>query len=100
MDINWKNALKEIRAKGVRVNTSVKGCCPGCVDADSLNIKEGQPFVFQLSSRFDTELGGYLYHQDLAGTPQADEVMDILEAHGLEVEWDRSESKTIEVTIR
>jgi hypothetical protein len=97
MGEKWKKAKAELRAIGVGVNTSVKGCCLGCVENSPFT--DEAPAIYQLSKRWSGQDGGFLCHQNLGGTLLALEVMAILENNRINWHWDGSQSKAIELDL-
>lgn len=90
---NWKNATKELRQAGIRVNVSVSACCMGC--ADLPNLDPDQPALYSLVSRFNSYDGGMVYHQNIADTELAAKVNEIFERNEVDIEWDGSDSDAI-----
>ena len=95
MDINWKQAKKDLKALGIRVNTSIKGCCPGCVENSPFTDEE--PAIFQLRNRWDGWNGGYLNHQNIVSSGLADKVTEVLTKNKIKWEWDGSNAYSIYV---
>jgi hypothetical protein len=75
MNTNWAAARKELKALGIKVNTSLKGCCLGCNESV---IDETVPAIYQLRSRWNSFDGGALNHQNIGDTFLAAQVMAIL----------------------
>jgi len=92
---NWKNATKELRQAGIRVNVSVSACCIGC--ADLPNLDPSQPAMYSLVSRFNTYDGGTVYHQNIGDTELAETVKAIFERNEIDFEWDGSDIETVRV---
>lgn len=97
MSENWKQAKRELRKEGISVNTSLKGCCLGCVE--NTPFTDNQPAIYQLSNRWDSYSGGYLSHQNIGDTLVATKVMSILNRNGLAWDWDGSESFSIGIDL-
>ncbi len=99
MDSNWKAATKELRAQGIRITTSVKSCCGTCITDEQIPPDGNKPIVYAIKQRFDTETGGWLYHQDLANTPFAETFAKVLRDNGIILTWDRTQEHTIKVAF-
>ena len=97
MGDNWKKAKAELRALGVGVKTSVKGCCLGCVENSP--FPDEAPAIYQLAKRFSNNRGGFLCHQNIGGTLLALEVMEILENNQIKWHWDGSKYRSIELDL-
>lgn len=97
MNANWKQAKKDLRAIGVTVNTSLKGCCLGCVENSP--IPKDVPAIYQLSKRFSATYGGFLCHSNLGDTALAAKVMAVLNDNGISWSWDGSPLRSIEITL-
>jgi hypothetical protein len=97
MSENWKQAKRELRKEGISVNTSLKGCCLGCLD--NAPFADEQPAIFQLSSRWDSYSGGYLSHQNIGDTMLAVKVMAILNSNGINWDWNGSEVFSIGIKL-
>ena len=89
---NWKEARKELKALGITVNTSLKGCCVGCGETE---IDESVPAIYQLRSRWSSRDGGALNHQNIGDTFLAAQVMAILNRSGFKWDWDGSHARAI-----
>ena len=87
---NWKNATKELRQAGIRVNMSINSCCIGCAELTGLDHE--QPAVYSLTKRFNGNDGGIVYHQNIAETELADKVYEILERNEVRITWDGSDA--------
>jgi hypothetical protein len=94
MNKNWAAAKKELKAIGITVNTSLKGCCMGCSES---KIDETVPAIYQLRNRWNSFEGGYLNHQNIGDTFLAAQVMAILNRNGFKWQWDGSEARSINV---
>lgn len=94
MNKNWAEAKKELKALGIKVNTSLKGCCLGCSES---TIDENVPAIYQLRSRWNSFDGGYLNHQNIGDTFLAAQVMAILNRNGFTWSWDGSNARAINV---
>jgi len=92
MNKNWAEARKQLKALGIKVNTSLKGCCIGCSESV---IEETVPAIYQLKSRWNSFDGGSLNHQNIGDTFLAAQVMAILNRSGFKWEWDGSDSRAI-----
>jgi hypothetical protein len=97
MNANWKNAKKDLKALGIKINTSIKGCCLGCQDNSA--IDDAEPAMYQLRSRWSGRDGGYLSHQNIADTELAAKVMVVFNKNGIKWEWDASRFRAIEVVL-
>ena len=97
MNKNWAVAKKELKAIGITVNTSLKGCCVGCSES---SIDEAVPAIYQLRSRWNSFDGGALNHQNIGDTFLAAQVMAILNRSGFSWDWDGSEARAIIVEAR
>ena len=96
MNKNWKDAKKELKALGIEVNTSLKGCCLGCIDSE---IDEKAPAIYQLKNRWNSFEGGYLNHQNISNSFLSAQVMAILNRNGFSWELDGSDHKAIFLEI-
>jgi hypothetical protein len=92
VNINWAQARKDLKAIGIKVNTSLTGCCIGCSDSP---IDETTPAIYQLRSRWSSNDGGALNHQNIGDTFLAAQVMAILNRSGFKWDWDGSDSRAI-----
>ena len=92
MNANWAQARKELKAIGITVNTSLKGCCIGCNES---TIDETIPAIYQLRSRWSSRDGGALNHQNIGDTFLAAQVMAILNRSGFKWDWNGSEARAI-----
>ena len=97
MDAKWKQIKKDLKGLGIRVNTSIKGCCPGCVENDP--FKDDEVAIYQLANRWDSEYGGYVYHQNLGDTLLAMKVMAVFNNNKIEWDWDGSNARSIHVKL-
>lgn len=89
----WQAARKELKALGIDINTAYRACCLGCVPEEKLTNAEGQPAIYQLAKRWDTNAGGYLNHSNLM--PLAGEVVLALIRQGIRVTWDGSDASAL-----
>jgi len=96
---DWSLARKALRRLGVRVKTSINACCPGCIDNEKEKIVDDEPLIFSIRSRFDSDYGGVLYHQNIAGTDLAEKVDDVLFKFRIHYQWDRSGGRAILVDL-
>lgn len=90
----FNNAKRAIRALGITVKVSLKGCCIGCQDN---GITEQEPALYQVANVFRST--GYINHQNIAGTPLAELLVKILDYYGVSYEWDMTESTAILINI-
>jgi hypothetical protein len=86
---NWKNATKELRQAGIRVNMSISSCCIGC--AELPNLEPNEPAIYSLTTRFNGRDGGIAYHQNIADTELADKVFEILDRNQVDIAWNSSD---------
>jgi hypothetical protein len=96
MNKNWKEAKKELKAIGIQVNTSLKGCCVGCTESE---IDSQAPAIYQLRNRWNGSEGGYLNHQNISNSFLSAQVMAILNRNGFKWEWDGSDHRAIFIEI-
>lgn len=94
---NWKQAKKDLRALGIKVNVSIRGCCMGCVDEKL--FEDNEPAIYQLGKRFDRNDGGYLCHQNIAESELAAKVLVVLNKNKIGWNWDGSNREAIKVNF-
>lgn len=111
LEVRLNRAFREIRKGGAFAKRNVNGCCRSCIWAD-LSVPDGQPAVWSFAGQGNrvSVVGDYadapsiyLYHSDLvAGDELTNAGHDILIAfarNGIEIDWDRTNSKAIEVLL-
>lgn len=96
--INWTNAKRQLRKAGFYVNVSLKSCRLGCIGCADIPESD-KPKVYTTRNRFDSELGGYLYHESLGDTEHAETFVQILTANNISFDWDKSDAHTIKIDL-
>lgn len=121
---SFNQALKTVRANGVRVKQNVMVCCPGCVSDEDLNLKDadtpyaysfgGQDFAYAWdgngnavtrSSKARQRRRPHLRLEEVAdvsfhwGNGSAQVLFDAFTAQGFDVEWDGDEYSVVTVTL-
>lgn len=96
----WQEAKKQLKKRGIEVNTRRKSCDLGCacVEDEWDNKVKDMPYIWQTGKRFSPRYGGYLNHANLTDEKKL-ELMAILGNHNVDFRWDGQDHHTIEVTL-
>jgi len=122
----WMRATKALRKDGVKFLSNVQKCCRGCIDAETLGLKEGDtttPYGYtyggqggrvtwseysgHAEQKSETRNRGFRYNREVEpvtvyinhGNGSGEKIAEAFRAEGLKVEWDGSESACVEVTF-
>jgi len=88
---NVKQGLKTLNIDFMVEDT----CCVGCM---TYTGHEGEPSLYTLARMFKPLTGGFLYHQNIANNSElAQQLVELFEGNGYEVDWNLSESHFIHV---
>lgn len=88
----WNAIKKGIAELGIDFKIH-DACCIGCIEDDT--VAHDQPAIQTLKKCYAPLTGGFLYHQNIAGTELAEKLVDLFEANGAWLNWDRSDEKAM-----
>lgn len=106
----YNKAVKQIRSAGIVVRRNVMGCCRSCID---LGLADEVPVIWHYGGQGNRQVIDddyvnfnvlYFNHDNMA---KGDELTDsglrviaAFEDNGFEVEWERTQWKTIRVLLK
>ena len=109
LEVRFDKALKTIRKAGITAKRNVMGCCRSCID---LGLATNVPVVWHYGGQGNrTSIVGnyadfntmYFNHSNLVAdgelTSAGEMVLKAFADNALEVEWDKSDSKCLQVKL-
>lgn len=110
LEVRFNNAMKAIRKSGIVARKNVMGCCRSCIN---LELADNVPVIWHYGGQGNrTTISGdhatfssmYFNHDNLVAngelTSAGQKVLEAFEANGIEVDWDKSASKCLEVVLK